>query len=701
LPFAGYKDFADCVAKNKSKSNPKAYCATIMRKVEGKKEYKISEKFGKVDLKENKGEYISKGYVATTHIDSVGDKVMKETLDKWGDEINSETSLKAKPVSIHHDRGDLNVAGMGSTAKVEQLDDGEYGLFVETHHNKTHPDFADTVYQIDHDFLTHYSIEYDTHDDSTTHRTQENGEWVRYIEPETELVGYGLASPRTVVNENSKIVEARYKELIKLNKTDEVKMESKEEKPAEEAPAEEPKAAEEEKPEEKPAEEEKKEETPKEEPKEEPEEKKDEAKELKEKIKKDIIAELKEKVEKKKPIIAKKEKVETKETEFKELKEYKEAVHGKKGKKAPLEVQWKEAGRLHDALIEKGVQFKGTTTHSDFETKEGKIEYKTLTTDANYAGAQTTYWDALDNYEQTPAELNDVYGPVIINQMNDEVATWNLIKKDNVSGDSAIRFRARTAANATAGSYAYGSTPGWDSYVTRRKLNVAFVTYYVEVAVEFEEIELARATGGIGNIYADEIKWSTRDLMSAINSDLLTSSTTPSESEPYTFETTIKTSGSLYGRTVTATGYTTLAADVVTDMNSAPLTLEKMRELIDGVLENGARRTDLAFICSYTQQRKFKTLIQAIQRTVPTSTRVGFEGTPELDGVPVYADKDANTDDLFLIDLAHMRIGVKKPASYVEFGLTELKRKGIIWMMCNLYCTAPSHNAWIYDLLTT
>jgi len=36
MPFASYKNFADCVAKNKNKNNPKAYCATIMRKVEGR-----------------------------------------------------------------------------------------------------------------------------------------------------------------------------------------------------------------------------------------------------------------------------------------------------------------------------------------------------------------------------------------------------------------------------------------------------------------------------------------------------------------------------------------------------------------------------------------------------------------------------------------------------------------------------------------
>ena len=34
MPFAGYRNFSDCVARNKDKADPKAYCATIMRKVE-------------------------------------------------------------------------------------------------------------------------------------------------------------------------------------------------------------------------------------------------------------------------------------------------------------------------------------------------------------------------------------------------------------------------------------------------------------------------------------------------------------------------------------------------------------------------------------------------------------------------------------------------------------------------------------------
>ncbi len=37
MPFAGYKDFADCVAKNQDKGDPEAYCAVIKRQVEGEK----------------------------------------------------------------------------------------------------------------------------------------------------------------------------------------------------------------------------------------------------------------------------------------------------------------------------------------------------------------------------------------------------------------------------------------------------------------------------------------------------------------------------------------------------------------------------------------------------------------------------------------------------------------------------------------
>lgn len=52
MPFAGYKDFADCVAKNQDKKNPKAYCAFIARKVHGKEELARKAAMGRRKKKE-------------------------------------------------------------------------------------------------------------------------------------------------------------------------------------------------------------------------------------------------------------------------------------------------------------------------------------------------------------------------------------------------------------------------------------------------------------------------------------------------------------------------------------------------------------------------------------------------------------------------------------------------------------------------
>jgi len=46
-PFAGYSNFDDCVRKNQDKSDPEGYCATIMRRVEGKEDSMVTEEKAK------------------------------------------------------------------------------------------------------------------------------------------------------------------------------------------------------------------------------------------------------------------------------------------------------------------------------------------------------------------------------------------------------------------------------------------------------------------------------------------------------------------------------------------------------------------------------------------------------------------------------------------------------------------------------
>lgn len=658
------------------------------------KEIKLSpEKISKISVKE---ELYTKGNIATTHIDSVGDKIMPETLYKWADVINSTNNgeFTANPVSIHHNRDDKDLAGLGKAATVTKLPDGEYGLWVETHHNKFHPDFDKTKYELDNDFLTHYSIEYNTHDGATTHKLVNSGKEIRIIEPNTELLGYGLASPRTVVNSEAKIEDITYKELINfseailpdnLKQTNEViPMEPTKTETIPEI---------------------------KETSKEVPAVKEISIKEITAQVKEKLFAEIKEELKAatpdKSPLIETKEKIENKEVEIKEVKEFKESVYG--AKKASVSQQWMNAHKLVNKIYAEGKELRvgnmpGPNARSTpFEVKEGKIELKDLTTDDNPAYSTNSYYTSATSYTQTPTEFNDIYGPVIINQLSEAVVAWNKIPSEDQSGYSTATFRTKDAANSTVTGtnsfQSHGSTPTWDGNTGRTKYQIPFVTSYAEIRVEDEEIELSNSPGGIGNIYEREVQDATESWISAMNKYFLTGTTAVSESIPYGLQKTLISTGNLYGRDVAS--FTKMAVGGYDDMSAGPITLKKMRDMVDTVVMNGADEGSLFFIGKHTQVTKVKTLIQKSQVIVDKSARIGFEGLPMLDTTPVFADKDCDSDDLFLLEQKSWKKMIKKAPTYVEFAKTSLHRKGIIWMMFNIGCTNPNHNYWVYNLQTT
>jgi hypothetical protein len=81
-PFADYKDFADCVSKNKDKENPEAYCGSIKHKIEdevNKSKYDPRiEKYLSID-KEKSWAILTKFY-NEGHLDSY--KVLKDFINK-------------------------------------------------------------------------------------------------------------------------------------------------------------------------------------------------------------------------------------------------------------------------------------------------------------------------------------------------------------------------------------------------------------------------------------------------------------------------------------------------------------------------------------------------------------------------------------------------------------------------------------------
>ena len=318
-----------------------------------------------------------------------------------------------------------------------------------------------------------------------------------------------------------------------------------------------------------------------------------------------------------------------------------------------------------------------------------------LETDTNLADASWTY----GSYYQSPAELNDIYQPIIVNQLNDMRGVWSTLQKENWSAYSSIQFRARTTRNASPSGQAEGYTPSYAGYTVRTKMLQPFCYYYAEVAVSGPEMALAQAPGGMGDVYSDELKWATEDLYVHLDSAILGTGDGTSESAALGFEKLIITTGNLYGLDVTSV--TTLAAAGVDNMSSARVTLSQLRKMIRSVVDKGANQGDLVFFCRRIQQDFIKEIIQDLQRIVPTSTRIGFEGVPELDGVPIVDDVNINTDDIFLIDSKHTKIALKVAPTYEETAKTIDRRNGYIKTYFNLYSSAPNHNYWAYGFATS
>ena len=332
-----------------------------------------------------------------------------------------------------------------------------------------------------------------------------------------------------------------------------------------------------------------------------------------------------------------------------------------------------------------------------------------LQTDTNLASTSWTY----GSYFLSPVELNDIFQPVLINQLNDQTITWGRLNKVDWSGRSQIQFRARTKRNSTAGGYSEGANlvygTDFSGQVGRDKFQQPYAYYRVLVAITGQEQRFAMAPGGMGDVWADEIKWSGADLLVELNKAVIGTGDGTSESTSLGFEGLILgTTGTLYGKSLTT--YGTLRAHKEA-MSSARITLDQLRKMIrfvsigDGAgssqIFSNSNKSDLLFIGPHLQIDFIKGLIQDMQRIVPTSARVGFEGEIEFDGVPIVADKDMNTNDLFLINVAHTKIGMNLPPTLEPLPVTADAQAAHIKTYFNLYSDAPGNNYWADGLATS
>jgi hypothetical protein len=643
------------------------------------------------------------GYIATTHLDDgfskegkhIRDTIEKSTLEKWAKELNDGIP-RANKVSVHHDRTDKIVAGVAvkGSAKIVDFQDGNSGLYVDSIIDATHPDFSTIKHRLDTGTLDSFSIEFITDDYEVVDK---EGYIERHLLPGTELRGYTLASrpmnefavrtketdctaketteatPEVTVKiQPAEVIEMPETEKIELSKVDYdeyVSLKESQRKAAMDK----------------------------------------EKADMFDKLKTELKESLKDvKVEEKVMFSAKDQPVETKEmAEFKQIFENKPEIRadGSVNYKMSVDEMFKRAGKLADSLnlTVGGKELKTSMAEQrefkSFTTNGRMLEFKGLGVSTN----QGSTW-----YLSAP-ELSDVFDPVIYTALNQATVAWNLLAKDDFSskGNNYVQFAVKTAANTTATAYTGNAVNTGN--VTRLKVQTKFKKYQVGVEIDGDMIAAARG-GPIGDVFAKEVADSTDDLLSVMNQALFAEVGAETAAGVIGFEYISDSAGNttLYGitRSSTTLGASTFlspaaAADTYINGASADLSLANLRAAKRQALKEGANIGNLVFITNHVQGDKFRGIYDTAQRTTPTSSRFGFEGRPEFDGIPLFEDKDCNTDDVWLVDLSTHRIAMWVPPTLEMLGKDSDSQKGFIKCYWATYNTYPRRLVQIYGNATS
>jgi|TARA_R100001530_G_scaffold2717_1_gene4350 hypothetical protein len=629
-----------------------------------------------LEIKEEGNDFYIEGFVSTPEFDGEGDRFLDQQMIV--DQLNNNP--EAKIGSLHHDR-----SGSALTMTEEaRLVDGKSWMRVKL--NSQHPQFKSTIEEVKNGAINGFSIEnkpllWDKND--TWNEETQRGRDIT----ETHIMGYGLAS--RPINPGAEITNSYFKEFKegennnskvgsnsiagKVNKMAKEDIQRKEEAVEETV-------------------EDKVDDAP-----ETPTEETEEDKEFKEfkafKAKNAKAAELKETAKAVKELIENKEgnvapvinpgmQFDTN-TECKESKAYNDAMslETKEGLSSSniVDMQWKEA----NALVNK---YPGIAYRSGIM---GSREYKESLQQVEYKATLTKTTSEASQYYQAVAELNDIYDPIIYSTMNDEVTTVNLIENINMSGRQMIQFRNLTAG-LTAGGYNEGElTSDLSTSITTIKKNEQdFANYAVRYAMT-GQIMASSMGGGIGDLFGMYTKRAAVDLAKKINEDFISGAagTYNGSDDRYILGALhiCASTGTIYGR---ARASNTYLNGTTTPAGSTDLTLAHIRTAKRTVVKAGANLNNLFISTSYFQADRLRNIMQNLQRMVPTSSRVGFEGRIEVDGIPVFEDQNCADANLFMFDRESLKRGTQVAPTLTEMGITGDAREAFIKTYTNFFCRA-------------
>ncbi len=682
-----------------------------------------------VEVKELENCFHVEGLIATTHIDNLNmaegidipDRIPKETLESFAEQMN--TTRDARLMGVHHSEGHpyapeyFGEADVKETpVRVIELEDGEHGLYVDTKLLKDDPAVPNIIRRFQEPTnekpLNSFSITYDTDGFKTTDFEWVDDNLVRVLLPDTRLAGYTAAS--NPVNPNAVATACGFKEFKELVGMDQLnqwevnkKMDKKEIKEEEKSPEAQPESTPE-KPEEKP--EEANPEKPSEEPKDDSEEKefrnwksakKDtEEKELMDKSAEKIADKVIGKLEIKEKVLKENNSPSNNAEVSLEIKEFKEILEN------PGKLEIKEQFRRAAAVCDSSprLDWREATT-SACESREYK-SFGVNGTDLEFKGLGITTNQNTDaDYLQSSAELQDIYDPVIYNALNQATLTWNLLPKDDYSkkGNNQVQFTLKTAANTSAAFYSGNSVTTGN--VTRLKYQTKFKKLQVGVSVDGDMIAAARG-GPVSDVFAQEVMDSTMDMLAVLNVALFAEVGLETADAVIGFEyiTDNSGNGSLYN--LSRTSANKLApdsnGDTYINQDSEVISMTNLRAAIRQAVTEGANKSNLIFITSLVQGDMMRGKFDDSRRLLTSKdTDFGFSTDLFVDGIPIFEDKDCNTDDWFLIDLETHRVAIWIPPTIEKLGKSADSEDAFIKTYLATYNRGPRRMVQIYGAATS
>jgi len=683
-----------------------------------------------IEVKEQEGCFHIEGLIATTHVDDldreegvdIPDRIPKETLESFAVQMNA--SKESRVMGVHHSEGHPYIPEYFGEADVEnhpvrviQLTDGEHGLFVDTKLLKNDPATPGIIQAFQEGDLDSFSITYDTDGFMTTDFDWVGDNLVRVLLPATRLAGYTAASnpknPNAVATaygfkefkelvgvETIKLKEVKKMDKKEVKEVEEDKASESVAKPSSEEEKSQPEEAGSDKPSNKPEGISEEEATEQKEFRKYKAEKKElEEKELLDKTAGKIADGVLGKMELKEKVL-KDNSPSNKDAEVSlELKEFREVINSPG--KLELKEQFRRAAALSESIK---LDWQSATTsaaesreYKSFGVKGTNLEFKGLGIDTN----QNTDTD----YLQSSAELQDVYDPVIYNALNQQTLTWNLLAKDDYSkkGNNQVQFTLKIAANTSASFYT-GNAVASDN-VTRLKYQTKFKKLQVGVSVDGDMIAAARG-GPVSDVFAQEVMDSTMDMMAVLNLALFAEVGLETVAGPIGFEYITDSAGNttLYNLTRSTTNKLApdSAGDTYINQSSTVISMTNLRAAIrQAVLENAQKR-NLVFITAPTQGDMMRGKFDDSRRMLTAKdTDFGFSTDLFVDGIPVFEDKDCNTDDWWLVDLETHRVAVWIPPTIEKLGKTADSEDAFIKTYLATYNRAPRRMVQIYGCATS